>query len=124
MRDSDESRFWAKVSLPDENGCMAWLAARDARDYGVFRLAGKTVKAHRVARALTEGPFPDGMVTDHLCRHAWCVAPAHLEPVTSQVNTLRGNGPAARNARKETCPRGHVYNAINVRGARICRKCA
>jgi hypothetical protein len=56
-----------------------------------------------------------------------CCNPAHLEPVTSGQNVLRGNGYAARNARKDTCVNGHEFttdNTIQRPGGRGCRRCA
>ena len=40
---------------------------------------------------MTDGSIGDGLVIDHLCRNPRCVNPDHLEPVTTAVNTLRGN---------------------------------
>jgi len=34
--------------------------------------------------------IPDGLESDHLCRNRGCVCPAHIEPVTSSVNSQRG----------------------------------
>ena len=51
--------------------------------------------AHRYVYELFRGPIPDGHVLDHVkkkgCKHRDCVNPDHLEPVTQQENTLRGD---------------------------------
>jgi hypothetical protein len=61
------------------------------------------------------------------CPHRACVNPAHLEPVTHAVNIRRGNGLAAKAARKTHCKRGHPLSGQNLlvdsRGARQCRSC-
>lgn len=77
---------------------------------------------------LTKGPVPEGLILDHLCRNPSCINPDHLEPVTYQVNVLRGIGPCAINATKTHCPQGHAYAGrnlfVNLKGERICRKCS
>lgn len=73
------------------------------------------------------GPIPEGMDLDHTCRNRGCVNPEHLEPVTTQVNTLRGIGPTAENARKTHCKHGHPLEGDNLyvdpEGKRKCRAC-
>jgi hypothetical protein len=73
------------------------------------------------------GDLPDELTIDHLCRVRACCNPDHLEPVSVAVNILRGEGPAALNARKTHCQHGHPLNASNVRvetgGLRRCRAC-
>ncbi len=94
--------------------------------YGQLGVDGTKVQAHRFAYELLVGPIPDGLEIDHLCRVTACVNPAHLEPVTGQVNTLRGDTPAAKNAAKTHCPQGHVYSVKNTgvgNGRRRCRTC-
>ena len=101
-------RFWAKVQQTES--CWLWTAARDHRGYGEFRVElppARPAKAHRFAYETLIGPIPDGLELDHLCRVRNCVNPEHLEPVTGRVNTLRGESPAAQNARKTHCVRGH-----------------
>ena len=126
----DQARFYAKVALPNEQGCMLWLAYVDPDGYGRFNRGGKNGKidrAHRVSYELAYGEIPEGMVLDHLCRNRACVRPDHLEVVTKGENVLRGIGPVAVNAQMSHCPRGHPYSGDNLylyRGKyRRCRTC-
>lgn len=95
MRDKDIRRFWSKVALPDENGCMLWLGKPRKDGYAIFSLNRWPILAHRIAYELAYGPVPDGLQVDHVksrgCRHRHCVAPAHLEAVTQRENIRRGN---------------------------------
>ena len=83
--------------------------------------------AHRIVYEALVGPIPEGMVLDHLCRNRPCASPAHLEPVDSRTNTLRGEGPTAKHAIKTHCPRGREHTPENTysykRGGRQCRTC-
>lgn len=118
-------RFWEKVALPDENGCMRWLGAMMPQGYGSFRVADKAVTAHRFSYELAEGPIPAGLHIDHLCRNRRCAAPAHLEPVTPGENARRGDAWKV-NGLKTHCPRGHAYSPENTwvyRGSRFCKAC-
>lgn len=104
------------------SGCWLWKKPTP-NGYGRVGL----VWAHRLAYELLVGPIPTGLELDHLCRAPACVNPAHLEPVTHFENLRRGNGPAAINARKTHCIRGHGFTAENTyrppSGDRRCRTC-
>jgi len=120
-------RFWSKVEKTDD--CWLWKANTDDGGYGTFALTHtKMALAHRYSYTELVGPIPPGLTLDHLCRNRSCVNIAHLEPVTSRENTLRGISPAAQNAVKTHCLRGHPFDSantlINVRGERQCRACA
>lgn len=126
MSEKDQARFWAKVALPNEQGCMLWLGGT-AVGYGRFYLAGKMRGAHRLSYTLAYGPIPDGLVLDHLCRTPACVRPDHLEAVTNSENLRRGDTSANNgNIRKTHCPQGHAYDKGNTyvqTGRRHCREC-
>jgi hypothetical protein len=121
-------------SIPEPNsGCWLWLRYLDADGYGRIgprsTWAGRNpmgLRAHRVAYTAFVGPIPTGLDIDHLCRTRCCVNPAHMEPVTNAVNTLRGTGGPATNSRKTACRRGHPFDEANtycLGGHRKCRRC-
>lgn len=124
-----KQRFFAKVTLPNADGCMVWAGGKVHNGYGVFSNGRRQVYAHRWSYEMWVGPIPDGLQLDHLCRVRDCVAPAHLEPVTARENLLRGDTVNARNAAKTHCPNGHELAGANLRkadaarGRRQCETC-
>ncbi|MFE4834445.1 HNH endonuclease [Arthrobacter sp. NPDC056691] len=123
-------RFWEKVDVLNPDDCWLWTAALTEKGYGTFYFNGQCVGAHRWSWESVNGPVPDGLVLDHLCRVHDCVNPGHLEPVTIAENTRRAvafgvYGSANRN--KTHCPRRHPYNVENTyvskSGSRHCRVC-
>ena len=129
-RKSVEECIWARVDKTDT--CWLWTGPLDRHGYGKCSAgAAKTGQwwrlAHRVVYELENGPIPEGLVLDHLCRVRNCVNPAHLEPVTIGENDARGISPWAENKRKTHCSRGHELSQDNVSldksGNRNCIQC-
>lgn len=117
-------RFWAKV-VEKESGCWEWTAAMFVGGYGAYQLKTRTTRrAHRVAYEHLVAAVPAELQLDHLCRNRACCNPGHLEPVTPRVNTLRGEGRCAANARKTGCrfPEHGPYDRL-AGGERSCKKC-
>lgn len=112
-----------------ENGCWEYQGYKGKYGYGLYTklVNDKRPLAHRFFYENHKGPIPDGLVLDHLCRNRGCVNPDHLEPVTMSVNVHRGLGPAAKNALKTQCKRGHSLSVENVyltkTKGRQCRPC-
>lgn len=111
-------RFWTKVNYTaGMAACWPWLGSTRHRSY----------QAHRLAYTLANGPIPDGLTLDHLCRNRACCNPSHLEPVTNYTNIMRGDTIPAINAAKAFCPRGHEYTSENTtvskRRQRTCKAC-
>lgn len=134
---SENERFWSRVdkhgpipmARPELGPCWLWIGFRQREGYGRFSPEKtRTCLAHRWSYEHANGPIPNGLEIDHLCRNPPCVNPKHLEPVTERVNTLRGVGPTARNARKTHCVQGHPFTPDNTilrpHGGRTCRVCS
>jgi hypothetical protein len=82
-------RFWSKV---DRSGdCWLWTGqkTRAVDGYGRFRFEGRQVMAYRWSYEQENGPVPEGLELDHLCRTRLCVRPDHLEAVTPSENVRR-----------------------------------
>lgn len=105
------------------DGCWEWTGARTPDGYGLMADGGKCRRSHVVIYTRAKGPVPDGLQLDHLCRNRGCVNPDHLEPVTNKVNSLRGEGFSAVNAKKTHCPAGHPYDEANTYRDKKGRKC-
>lgn len=143
-RKSLEERFWAMVDV-HLDGCWIWTGRPDSTGYGQINSGGREgelLMAHKVSWAIHGRDVPEGLELDHLChnadltcaggatcRHRLCVNPSHLEPVTHQVNSLRGRSVSAQNAQKTHCPQGHPYGPESLpksdgcKPARVCRTC-
>ena len=125
MTHSQHYRFWSKIVQAD-SGCWEYRNQPKAV-YPHFKWNGVGTTVARIAYMECVGPIPSGLTVDHLCKNPRCVNPRHLEVVTQTVNTLRGDGPCAKNLRKTHCKHDHEFSGKNLRfrntGGRSCRAC-
>ena len=132
---SVRERFWSKVDRsggPD--ACWPWMAARNEHGYGVMRIEGRNVRAHRVSLTLAAGksdPGPSVKVL-HSCDNPPCCNPAHLRYGTQGDNirdaiergrrvypapALRRSDPkppAGRFSYATHCVHGHPFDSENT----------
>lgn len=107
-----------------ETPCHIFQGSLNQDGYGqvTTRVNGpkSTKGAHVAAWERENGPVPDGLEIDHLCRVRRCIRADHLEPVTHAENMRR--------AVSDFCKRGHEFTPENTyifpkSGARSCRTC-
>ena len=128
MRGTTIERFLAKVEVA-ANGCWLWIKPNNA-GYGVIRVKGRQMRAHRWAYEHWRSPIPNGLELGHvICDTPSCVNPWHVEPATHRFNLLRGNTLVAQHAKATHCPQGHPYSGSNLyvhptRWRRDCLACA
>lgn len=125
--------FEDKIVYEALTGCWLWTGSISSGGYGRHWDNGPKY-AHRISWEMINGAIPAEMTIDHLCRNRACVNPEHMEVVPMMVNTLRGSGPTAANAKKTHCSHGHAYTAENTiyytnkssksrTLRRVCRSC-
>lgn len=112
-----KDRFGSKYAESDD-GCWHWLAAKDPKGYGRFRVGDRMEQAHRVSYELFVGAIPDGMIVDHRCFNPSCVNPDHLRVLSRSANTAREN---LKTWGAETCAKGIHPKPAGWAG--LCREC-
>lgn len=122
------AKFWSLVSSPVDrgytSGCWEWQGDQNRNGYGRFVVNRRRLMAHRLCwELMKERACPSHLKLDHKCRNRRCVNPDHLRPVTQRTNILCGTSPAAENAAKRRCPRGHRYRVRPDGRGRRCYKC-
>jgi hypothetical protein len=94
------ARLSLRLTVDETFGCWALPLLREKTEQGISKyplltnkaLGMKSVVAHRFLwKTLVDSDIPETTFLDHLCRTHACCNIAHLEPVTPQINTLRGN---------------------------------
>ena len=94
-------RYWEKVDVRSPDECWMWQARTNSAGYGQLALKPRTVRAHRLAWELANGPIPDGLCVLHRCDRPGCQNPAHLFLGTDADNhrDMEEKGRIARGAK-------------------------
>lgn len=104
---TDPDRFWKYV---DRSGdCWIWTGSRSRRGYGQISVRNTTMRAHRCAWELTNGPIPEGQLILHSCDNPPCCNPDHLSPGT-HVENMRQMVERGRSMVGERHPRLKLSN--------------
>ncbi len=106
--------------MVDDFGCDL-VTHRLDRDGYAFQGGSRS---HIVAWVNVNGPVPEGLVLDHMCRRRNCRAVHHLEAVTESENMKRKAWKYLQ--KRLTCPKGHdlkLNAAITPERGVTCRVC-
>lgn len=80
----------------DEDDCWNWTGQVSSDGYGKITRANRSVRAHRLAYEVWNGPIPEGLLVRHTCDNTLCINPQHLLTGTPKDNTRdmieRGRG--------------------------------
>lgn len=125
-------RIWDKIIPEPNSGCWLWLGSLSGSGlggYGETWFNNEKAVAHRLMYEQFVGPIPIGKEMDHKCRVRICCNPAHVEPVSHQVNGMRGNAGLNRIIEVQNmthCTRGHLWtneNLLQGKSQRMCKIC-
>lgn len=126
-------KFWSKVEKGKRQDCWLWNGSRDNRNYGIYCINNKRLKAHRVSWMLHNNKdFPAHLEGAHQCDNPPCVNPHHIKPMTHRENIQQAfdRGLVIPSGTKVThCKQGHELAGANLvasstRGWRRCRICS
>lgn len=107
MSDADRARFNGKQDRSGE--CWNWTGAIGAGGYGLFKLKGRSVTAHRLALKDATGEDRPDLQAAHSCNNVRCCNPDHLRWATNAENQA--------DKRSNRVPRLFAWNILTQRMA-------
>jgi hypothetical protein len=81
-------RFNQKYIVNVETGCWEWQDRLNIDGYGLLKINGKSIRAHRYAYEYFVGPLDINLEICHNCNNRKCVNPKHLRQDTQKSNMI------------------------------------
>lgn len=112
-------RFWLRLAPAAPDKCWLWRGCVDSSGYGLVRIDGRLVKAHRYAYERARGAIPPGLVVRHRCDVRRCCNPDHLETGT-QADNMRDRDERGRHV----ALRGEAHGRAKLTARQASEICA
>ena len=80
-------RFNKKYIIDKKTGCWLWTASK-CLGYGLIKIKGKMMRAHRFSYEYFVGPLDSNLDVCHKCNNPSCVNPEHLRQDTVSSNMI------------------------------------
>lgn len=120
------TRLLAKIAVGGPAECWPWTGTRNDLGYGILRVTGKNVRAHRFAYELASGrPIPVGLEVCHRCDNPPCCNPAHLFLGTQgdNVRDAASKGRLKSSVLRQPCGTAAGYYTHRRRSEPPCDAC-
>lgn len=97
----------------DKNGCWNYTGSLDSCGYGIFKIEGRNLGAHKVSYILHNGDFDQDIYEMmHDCHNRRCINPEHIKAGTHKQNmSYSDTRKRMRDSKLSGCG-GSVYNLI------------
>lgn len=104
-------RLLANYAVNNVTGCWEWTGHKYPNGYGVIKVFGRDVSAHRYSYELHKGPIPHGLHILHRCDNKKYINPEHLRVGTHAENLAE----AGERGCMKSGPDHHMYGRRNPR---------
>lgn len=71
-------RLLLQSKAPNNDGCWIWAGLTHHTGYGLVKVQGRRILAHRASWLAFRGEIPDGLWVLHKCDVPACINPHHL----------------------------------------------
>lgn len=87
MDSLEAERFLSKIKQGSDFQCWPWIMKPDQYGYGLFRIRGTNIRAHRLSYKVFKNHDPGDLIVCHNCDNKICCNPNHLTLADNMYNS-------------------------------------
>lgn len=109
--------FWDKVDIDTTpNGCYTWTASVNNCGYGLTKLKGRSITAHRFAFIFYHGYMPpENLEINHTCHNRRCVRKEHLFLASHTTNMTTASNTGRMNRNSKQCRKYDFKTILEIK---------